>query len=75
MKKKLSRAPQKVAAQPSPRAVDMMDAGLDLLAVAEIALRAESWVDRETIAAVSNTIHQALKQLRPAREIINSNLL
>lgn len=24
---------------------------------------------------ISNTIHQALKQLRPAREIINSNLL
>lgn len=54
-----------------PTAIDRLDAGLDLLLTAEMALRADGWVDAEVIEAVRNTIGRGLEHLRPLRSVLN----
>ncbi|MBN8934989.1 MAG: hypothetical protein J0I13_01485 [Rhizobiales bacterium] len=64
-----------VPTKPMSRAIDQMDAGLDLLVTARMALLTDGGVGQETIEAIGNTIELALKSLRPVREIVNERLL
>ncbi|WP_156912097.1 hypothetical protein [Kaistia adipata] len=53
-------------------AIDRLDAGMDLLLTAQIALLADGWVDEEVIEAVRNTIGRGLDHLRAARSVLHS---
>jgi hypothetical protein len=64
-----------VPTKPMPRAIDQMDAGLDLLVTARMALLADGGIAPGTIESIGNTIECALKNLRPVREIVNERLL
>ena len=55
----------------APRAIDQMDTGLDFLRTAATALRADGWVDAETIEAIRNTIDKGIAALAPVRDLIN----
>lgn len=51
--------------------IDQMDAGMDMLNTAMLALFANDFVDEDTLPAIRGTIEQALKRLGPVRTAIN----
>lgn len=54
-----------------PVQIDQMDRALDLIFTAELALRAEGWIDKQASAAIAGTLGQALRLFGPIRASAN----
>ncbi len=53
-------------------AVDQMDAGMDLLRAAWLALHARDLLDEKMLDAVANTLNDAISTLEPVRATVNA---
>ncbi|AID29566.1 hypothetical protein ACVILI_003448 [Mesorhizobium sp. USDA 4775] len=53
-------------------AIDQMDAGIDLLRTAWLALHSRDLLDDTMTDAIANTLNDAINTLRPVREAVNS---
>ncbi len=56
---------------PKGQAIDEMDAALDLIRTAELALYADGWVNDDAIEFIRGCLEQGIKRLRPVREAVN----
>lgn len=56
----------------NPCPADRLNAGLDLLLTAYVAMNASGWLDEEAMDAIRHTVDRGIECLRPLRSVLES---